>query len=67
MERPAARAWSSVATMSEASGTKERLLDAAERLIAEVGPEAISLRRVTEEAAATWPPFTITSATRSLW
>ncbi len=36
--------------MADPPGAKDRLLDAAEKAIAATGPEAISLRRVTEDA-----------------
>jgi len=40
----------STAVVADPPGAKDRLLDAAEKAIAASGPEAISLRRVTEDA-----------------
>ena len=40
----------STAVVADPPGAKDRLLDAAEKAIAAAGPEAISLRRVTEDA-----------------
>jgi AcrR family transcriptional regulator len=40
----------SAATAADPVDTKDRLLDAAEKAIADTGPEAMSLRRVTEDA-----------------
>lgn len=40
----------STAVVADPPGAKDRLLDAAEKAIAATGPEAISLRRVTEDA-----------------
>ncbi len=43
-------ATKSTAVVADPPGAKDRLLDAAEKAIAATGPEAISLRRVTEDA-----------------
>jgi AcrR family transcriptional regulator len=40
----------STAAVADPADTKDRLLDAAEKAIADIGPEAMSLRRVTEDA-----------------